>query len=77
MNQNLSTPDVSPLQIVTLVQAVVALLVAFNLDLTPEQQKAIIQVATALSVTLPLADAHIRGKRAASLRITNDGNVNP
>lgn len=60
----MSTPDTTTIQVVTLVQAVIGLLVAFGAPVSDEQAGAIIQVVTALSVSLPLADAVIRNGRA-------------
>jgi len=60
----MSTPSVTTIQIVAVVQASIGLLVAFGAPLTSEQSDAIIQVVTALCVALPLSDAVIRNGRA-------------
>lgn len=60
----LDTPDVTPAQIIAIVQAVVALVVAFGVGVSDELQSAIVQLSTALVVFLPLADAHLRNGRA-------------
>lgn len=59
-----ATPNVTTLQLVAIGQAVIALAVAFGLPITDEQSAAIIQLATALAIALPLADAHLRNGRA-------------
>lgn len=59
-----ATPDVTTVQVITLVQAVVGLLLAFGLDVSSELQAAIVQLVTAVAVVLPLADAFIRNGRA-------------
>jgi hypothetical protein len=59
-----AAPNVTTLQIVAIGQAVIALAIAFGLPITDEQSAAIIQLATALAIALPLADAHLRSGRA-------------
>lgn len=58
-----STPDITPAQIVAIVQAVIGLLIAFGVDLSKQQQAAVLQLSTALLVVLPLVDAWIRHSR--------------
>lgn len=60
----MDTPDITKAQIIALVQAVLALVVAFGIDLTDDQTTAIIGLAGALAVVLPLADAIIRNGRS-------------
>lgn len=60
----LNTPDITTAQIVTIVQAVIGLIVAFGAPVTDEQSAAIVQLVTAVAVVLPLADAIIRNGRA-------------
>lgn len=57
-------PDITKAQIVALVQAVLALVIAFGVDLTEAQQTAIIGLAGAVAIVLPLADAIIRNGRS-------------
>jgi hypothetical protein len=56
-------PDVPAAMIVALAQAVIGLVVAFGVGVTPELQSAIVQLITVLAVVIPTADAWIRGKR--------------
>lgn len=68
----LETPDVTKTQIIALVQpfvtGILGLLVAFNVDMTPDQKTAIITmtgiVAAAISIILGLGDAIIRNGRS-------------
>lgn len=60
----METPDITKAQVIALVQAVLALVVAFGIDLTDDQTTAIIGLAGALAVVLPLADAIIRNGRS-------------
>ena len=60
----METPDITKAQVIALVQAVIALVVAFGIDLTDEQTTAIIGLAGALAIVLPLADAIIRNGRS-------------
>jgi hypothetical protein len=62
-------PDITPAQIVAIVQAVVALCVAFGLDLSPEQSRAILDVSMVIAGVLPLADAGIRAGRNIGTRV--------
>lgn len=56
-------PDITKADLVAIIQAVVALLVSFGLDLTEVQQASIITLSAAIAVVLPLADAKRRNKR--------------
>jgi hypothetical protein len=58
------TPNTTTIQVVALVQAVLGLCVAFGAPVSSEQSEAIIQVVTALAVSLPVSDAVIRNGRA-------------
>lgn len=58
------TPDITPAQLVALVQAVVAIAVAYGAPVPPEARDAIVQLATVLAAVLPLGDAAIRRGRA-------------
>lgn len=64
----MSTPDITKAQAVAIVQALIALVVAFGLDVSPEARDAIVQLATVLAAVLPLADAGVRRKRAEVVR---------
>jgi hypothetical protein len=58
------TPDITPAQIVAIVQAVLALAVAYGLSVPPDARDAIIQLATVLAAVLPIGDAAVRRGRA-------------
>lgn len=60
----LATPDITKAQAVALVQAVLALTVAFGADVTQAQQDAILQLSVVLAAVLPLSDAVIRNGRS-------------
>lgn len=60
----MNMPDVTKAQIIALVQAVLALVIAFGVDLTEAQQTAIIGLAGAVAIVLPIADAIIRNGRS-------------
>jgi hypothetical protein len=60
----LKTPDVTTAQVVTLIQAVIGLVIAFGFPVSDDQRDAIVQLVTAVAVVLPLADAIIRNGRA-------------
>lgn len=66
------TPDITPAQIVAIVQAILALGVAYGMDVPPEARDAIVQLATVLAAVLPLGDAAIRRKRAEVVRAEVD-----
>lgn len=59
-----STPDITKAQIVAVVQAVLAVIVAFGGHVSPAQAQALISLSTALAVALPIADAVIRHGRS-------------
>lgn len=59
-----ATPSLTPAQIIALVQAVLALVVAFGVDVSPELQDALVQLSTVALAILPTMDAAIRRKRA-------------
>jgi len=56
-------PDITKADVLAIIQAVVALVVAFGLDLTDIQVGSIIALSSALAVTLPLADSNRRKGR--------------
>lgn len=60
----MQTPDITKAQVLALMQAVIALVVAFGVDLSTEQQTAILGLAGAVAVVLPIADAIIRNGRS-------------
>lgn len=73
--RTIKTPDITPAQIVALVQpfvtSTIGLLVAFGVDMTNQQQTAVIgftiSLATFVSTALFIADAIIRNGRSRNL----------
>jgi hypothetical protein len=59
----MKTPDITPVQIIAIVSAVLQTVVAFGVDLTPEQNTALLALVGVLAAAV-LGDAHLRGKRA-------------
>lgn len=64
----LKTPDITPLQIVALVQAALAVALAFGLPLSTTQETSILALAGVLAAILVGSDASIRRKRAEQVR---------
>ena len=60
----METPDITKAQIIALVQAVLAVAVSFGVDLSDRQEAAILGLAGAIAIVLPLADAIIRNGRS-------------
>jgi hypothetical protein len=60
-------PDITKAQFVALVQAVLAVCVAFGADVTKDQQDALMQLAGVLGGALVIADAIIRNGRSKVL----------
>jgi hypothetical protein len=60
-------PDITPAQVVALVQAVLALLIAFSLNITQEQSIAILGLSAIVAGFLFKADSDIRAARASTL----------
>jgi multisubunit Na+/H+ antiporter MnhB subunit len=58
------TPDITPAQIVAVVGAVIAVLVAFGVDLSKEQVDAVIQAVAVIAGVLIAGDAVVRHGRA-------------
>lgn len=61
-------PDVTKVQIIALVQAVIGCLAAFGMDLTQEQRDALLEVVKQLGTALILGDAALRIGRNMSDR---------
>lgn len=74
-DQTPNMPDTPRAVIVALAQAAVGVAVAFGLDMTVEQQQAILGLVTALAVALPLADAWIRHGRAGYFAAVDQARV--
>lgn len=70
-----SMPDTPRAVIVALAQAALGIAVAFGLDLTVEQQQAILGLVTALAVAIPLSDAWIRHGRAGYFAAVDQAKV--
>jgi multisubunit Na+/H+ antiporter MnhB subunit len=63
-NAGMETPDITKAQIIALVQALLAVIVAFGVPLSDRQEAAILGLAGAIAIVLPLADAIIRNGRS-------------
>src|SRR5688572_24231556 len=57
-------PDITPAQVVALVQAVIAILVSFSLSITEAQSAALLALTTIIAAVLITGDAAIRRGRA-------------
>ncbi len=62
----MNMPDITPAQIVAACGQVIALAVAFGVDLTGDQQKALLAVAVTIGSVLLWVDKEIRKNRAAN-----------
>ena len=60
----MTTPDITPAWILAVAQAVLAVAVAFGLDMSAEQRDAILDLAKVLAVMLPASDAAVRVARS-------------
>lgn len=60
----MNTPDITKAQLIALVQAILAVVVAFGVNLSQAQQTALLGLAGAVAIVLPMADAIIRNGRA-------------
>lgn len=65
----MSTPDFTSAQVVALVQAVIAVAVAFSLHITKQQQDAILGLSAILGSVLVWADMKIRKHRVENLAV--------
>ena len=70
-------PDITAAQVVGLVGAVVAIAVSFGVNISKEQQEAIMALAAAVAAILFAADAHVRTHRvrAEAVRHAADQHV--
>jgi ABC-type nickel/cobalt efflux system permease component RcnA len=57
-------PDITPAQLVGVLGAVLAVAISFGVDISREQQEAILALAAAVAAILFAADAHVRTRRA-------------
>lgn len=60
----MKTPDITPAQVIAIVGATLGVLTAFGLDLTEEQQQALMNLTQILATVLVGADAVIRYGRS-------------
>lgn len=60
----MTTPSITAAQIVAVAQAAIAVAIAFGLDLTAEQQNALLQLSSVLAASLGIGDAVIRNGRS-------------
>ncbi|MGH3091694.1 MAG: hypothetical protein ACRDOG_05105 [Gaiellaceae bacterium] len=65
----LSTPDVTPAQVIAVVGAVIGVLAAAGLPLSAALQDSIITLVTVLAPLVIIGDAHIRHGRSRALAI--------
>jgi hypothetical protein len=70
-------PTVTPQQIVAVVGAVIAVAVAFGLNLNTEQQAAIVALAAIVAGMLLHSDAKLRGDRALALATVRAAGLDP
>jgi hypothetical protein len=61
------TPNITIAQITAVLQAVIAVAVAFGLSITNEQQTAVLGLSAVIGLALTLGDAHIRHGRALAV----------
>lgn len=66
----LATPDITPAQVVAIVQAIIAVLVASTVDISDELSLAIVGLSGIIAALLLPADAIIRGNRAKIVAAT-------
>jgi hypothetical protein len=57
-------PDITPAQVIGILGAVLAVAISFGVDISREQQEAILALAAAVAAILFAADAHLRTRRA-------------
>lgn len=60
----MKTPDITPVQIVAMVQAVIAVLVSFSVPISDVQSSALLGLTTIIAAVLIVGDAAIRRGRA-------------
>jgi hypothetical protein len=56
-------PDITAAQVVALVGNAIAIAIAFGIDLSTQQQNALMALAASLGAILVLSDSHLRSKR--------------
>lgn len=66
----MKTPDITPAQIVALVQAVISVLVSFSVPISDAQSAALIGLTTVVASVLIVGDAAIRRGRARVVEAT-------
>jgi hypothetical protein len=68
---SMKTPDITPAQIAALVQASLAVALAFGLDITEEQSVALLALSGAVFAVLGIGDATVR--KARNKRLSKGG----
>lgn len=66
----MKTPDITPAQIVALVQAVISVLVSFSVPISDTQSAALLGLTTIVASVLIVGDAAIRRGRAKVVEAT-------
>jgi hypothetical protein len=68
-------PDITPAQVVAVVGAVIAILVAYGVDLSAAQQDSIMNLVSILAPVLIAGDATVRAAR--NYRAAKSGEIKP
>lgn len=68
-------PDITPAQIVAVVGNLIAVGVAFGVNITSQQQEALMALAAAVGAILVVSDAHLRGRRANAAALTEAARI--
>jgi hypothetical protein len=68
-------PDITPAQLTGILGAVIAVAVSFGVNITKEQQEAILALAAAIAAILFGADAHVRSHRARAAAVKHAADV--
>lgn len=71
----MKTPDITPVQIVAVAKVVIGVLVAFNMDISVEQQGALLNLVTVVAGVLIAGDAVIRNGRSRNLKNKSGGHT--
>ena len=62
-------PDITPAQLTGLIGAVIAVAVSFGINISKEQQEAILALAAAVAAILFASDAHVRSHRTRAAAV--------
>jgi hypothetical protein len=63
-DQQLSTPDITPAQVAAIIQAIIAVALAFGLSISSNERDALIGLSAVIASVLTIADSIIRHGRA-------------